>query len=158
MRSRAGPLRATPELVEAIDAAEKKRGFDPPEWVDIRIQRSVRAAGFRDDAFARLLGERYIWLPDLGNARVEERQTGVQIKNPAAAQVLLDLVIASPSRRVIFFCACEHPARCHRYAVGRLLLAAARKRRVGAVVAEWPGGEPSDYEVDVRLETLRTRR
>ncbi len=36
----------TPSPVEAVDAVETSRGFQPPVFVDIRIRRSVRAAGF----------------------------------------------------------------------------------------------------------------
>jgi len=36
----------TPDLVKAVDAVETSRGFQPPMFVDIRIRRSVRAAGF----------------------------------------------------------------------------------------------------------------
>ena len=44
-------------LVEAVDAVETSRGFQPPIFVDIRIRRSVRAAGFTGPAFEKLLGE-----------------------------------------------------------------------------------------------------
>lgn len=46
---------ATGELIRAIDSAERKKGFSPPVFFDIRLKRSVRAKGFRDDAFERLL-------------------------------------------------------------------------------------------------------
>jgi hypothetical protein len=36
----------TADLAEAVDAVETSRGFQPPIFVDIRIERSVRAAGF----------------------------------------------------------------------------------------------------------------
>src|SRR5258706_12253479 len=68
---------ATHALVAGIDAAETLRGYAPPLWVDIRISRSVRAVGFRSHAFARLLGSRYVWLPDLGNLSVQKRLPGI---------------------------------------------------------------------------------
>ena len=37
---------AVPQLVEAIDAVEKSRGYAPPIFADVRISRAVRAAGF----------------------------------------------------------------------------------------------------------------
>ena len=46
----------TRRLVEAVDAAEAGRGFEPPVFVDVRIRRSVRAAGFTGPAFEKLLG------------------------------------------------------------------------------------------------------
>ena len=46
----------TPSLVEAVDAVETERGFQPPIFVDIRLRRSVRAAGFTGQAFERLVG------------------------------------------------------------------------------------------------------
>ncbi len=36
----------TPNLVEAVDAVESSRGFQPPILVDIRVRRSVGATGF----------------------------------------------------------------------------------------------------------------
>src|SRR5258708_2300944 len=93
---------ATPALVEAVDAAEALRGFERPLWVDIRISRSVRAVGFRDHAFERLLGPRYIWMPDLGNLSVQEHRAGIEIKNPAAAEALLGYALSRRTRRVIF--------------------------------------------------------
>jgi hypothetical protein len=146
---------ATVLQVEAIDAAERERGFEPPLWVDIRLQRSVRAAGFRDEAFARLLGPRQVWLPDLGNLCIKEHRAGIEIKNPAAASVLLDHALARPTRRTIFFCACEHPEGCHRRVVSKLLLGAARARDVEATVVEWPGDEPRDIVADVAQPVLR---
>jgi hypothetical protein len=57
----------TPELVEAVDAVEADRGFEPPLFVDIRIRRSVRAAGFTGPAFERLLGpDRHRWMKSQG--------------------------------------------------------------------------------------------
>src|ERR1017187_2039954 len=46
---------ATHELIRAVDATERERGFKPPVFFDIRASRSVRARGFRDDAFEQLL-------------------------------------------------------------------------------------------------------
>ena len=46
----------TPQLVEAVDAVERSRGFEPPIFVDIRIRRTVRAKGFQGNAFEKLLG------------------------------------------------------------------------------------------------------
>ena len=34
---------ATPQLLAAVDAVETNRGFEPPNFVDIRIRRTVRA-------------------------------------------------------------------------------------------------------------------
>lgn len=140
---------ATRELVEAIDAGERSRGFEPPLWVDVRIQRSVRAAGFRDDAFAQLLGDRYVWMPALGNVRIQEGGGGIKVKDPAAANELLDHAIRDTGRRVIFFCACEVPMGCHRRKVSKLLAAAARARGIEATIVEWPGGEPARHTVDM---------
>jgi hypothetical protein len=65
----------TPELVEAVDAVEADRGFEPPLFVDIRIRRSVRAVGFTGPAFERLLGPgRHRWMRSLG--RTARRCTG----------------------------------------------------------------------------------
>jgi hypothetical protein len=147
---------ATRTLVQAVNAVEASRSLEPPLWVDIRISRAVRAAGFRDDAFARLVKDRYQWMPELGNQRVKERRRGIQIKNPAAADDLLQLALDDQRRRVIFFCACPHPIHCHRYTVAQLLLKQAAARRIKILVQEWPGGEPDDeLTLDVPLTTLK---
>lgn len=163
---------ATERVVEAFDAVEATRGFAPPMFVDVRINRSVRAAGFREKAFERTLGsERYRWMKALGNKRVETRKgPRVQIAEPAAAEELLDLAIASSRRkqRVVFFCSCPVPVGddgtigCHRVAVAKLVIKAAAKRGVRANVVEWPGYEPSGIELRVPdrvvTEVLEGRR
>jgi hypothetical protein len=146
---------ATRDLVEAVNAAEAQRGFEPPLWVDVRISRSVRALGFRDGAFAQLLGAQYLWMPDLGNVCVREHRHGIEIKDPSAAETLLDYALAVPNRRVIFFCSCEHPKGCHRQTVGKLLKVAAQRRGMNLTVVEWPGGEPTAVAIDVPVAALR---
>ena len=62
----------TPELVEAVDAVETSRGFEPPIFVDIRIRRTVRAKGFPGNAFEKLLGPtRHRWMKSLGNMFIQ---------------------------------------------------------------------------------------
>jgi hypothetical protein len=83
---------STRELVQAIDAFEKKRGFKPPIFVDIRLRRNVRAKGFSGVAFERIVGSaRYWWMPELGNLNVATGKSGIRIK--------------------CFFCAFHEPAR-----------------------------------------------
>lgn len=137
-----GSGNATPALVSAVEQAEAMRGFAAPLWVDIRISRAVRAAGFRERAFERLLGSHYLWMPELGNVCVQERRAGIRIARPAAAGELLDRALSASTRRVIFFCACAVPRGCHRYAVAALVKQAATTRGLDASVVEWPGGEP----------------
>jgi hypothetical protein len=80
---------ATRELIRAIDTAERKKGFSPPIFFDIRLNRSVRAKGFRDDAFERLLPRgRYHWFPRLGNINIATKDSGVNIKDPFSARIL----------------------------------------------------------------------
>jgi len=143
---------ATDKLVRLMDTAEKARGKQPPFFVDIRARRNVRAPGFRENAFGDLVGsDRYRWMPDLGNKRVLEHKTGLQIIKPSAAKELLDLAEerAKKKQPVVFFCACEWPAFCHRYAVGDLLVKEAKKRNRTLRVVEWPGEEPAVESVSV---------
>ena len=149
---------ATRKLVTAVDAAEKRHGFNPPIFVDIRVRRSGRAPGFRGDAFERVLGrERYRWMPSLGNANITMGKRGVKIACPMASDQLLDLALdnVQGGRRIIFFCACESPWRtdCHRHTVSRLLRSSARRRRSLVEISEWPGGRPGRVEV-VRVSPL----
>jgi hypothetical protein len=146
---------ATKELVAAVNAAEAARGFAPPLWVDIRIRRAVRAAGVSGDAFEKLVGDQYIWMRDLGNASVLDHGSEIRIKEPAAAKELLGLAVRNPARRVIFFCACEWAAGCHRTTVAKLVMKAARNDNVDVTLIEWPGGEPRDLNLTVNGALFR---
>jgi hypothetical protein len=153
----------TPDLVEAVDVVETSRGFQPPMFVDIRIRRSVRAAGFTGPAFERLLGpDRHRWMKLLGNTFIETG-TGpnIQIADPTAADELLDLAIASAQhkQRLLFFCSCRWPKwdgkiNCHRTTVATLLLKAATKRGIPIEVVEWPGGDPRRIDLEVTPEVF----
>ncbi len=155
---------STPHLVESVDAIEQSRGFQPPIFVDIRISRAVRAEGFKQEAFEKLIGEdRYCWMKSLGNKRIESK-TGpaIQIAEPKAANELLDLAIsaAKDKRRLIFFCSCAWPrfdgkVACHRAKVATLALAAARRRGVPVEVVEWPGGKPGRISLDLQPPEFR---
>lgn len=149
---------ATAQLVEAVDAVEKARGFEPPLFVDTRIRRSVRAQGFTGGAFEKRLGsDRHRWMKSLGNKHILTR-TGpfIQIAEPKTAGDLLDLAIAADERRrrVLFFCSCQWPrdegtTACHRDVIADLVLAEARKRGRDVAVVEWPGGMPATLEIEV---------
>jgi hypothetical protein len=139
---------ATDQLVKAVDAIEVSRGYRPALFVDIRISRSVRAPGFNGRAFEKAVGpSRYRWIEDLGNLAIQQGGP-MQIKNPAAAEELLDIArsCADSRQRLLFFCSCEFPGvegvnGCHRVTVSRLVLEAARRRKIPAQVVEWPGGD-----------------
>ena len=144
---------ATQELVKRLDAVEGSRGFVPPLLVDVRVSRSVRATGFRGDAFGKLVGAgRYRWFRDLGNAAAASGKGPMRLVRPEAAQELLALVVEATreGRRAIFFCSCESPmgaAKCHRRLVGTTLLKAAETAGVPICVQEWPGGEAATRPV-----------
>jgi len=142
----------TARLVRAIDDAERARGFEPPLWVDIRINREVRAAGFSGRSFHDLVGDhRYRWVKELGNQRVAEGRGGVQLRDPSAVQQLLDLALEDRRRRVLFYCSCDATnasIRCHRFTVRDLLVKHARRKSVELEVVEWPGGEPWTFTVE----------
>ena len=144
---------AVPQLVEAIDAVEKSRGFAPPIFADIRISRSVRAAGFDGNAFEKVVGAaRYRWMDSLGNLAIK---TGgeMRIKDPAAAGALLNLAqdASTSKQRVIYYCACPTPCHCHRYVVSKLVLEVAKTRAQPVEIVEWPGGEPAATEIEIPL-------
>ncbi|CAN5158203.1 hypothetical protein BH10PLA2_BH10PLA2_07740 [soil metagenome] len=163
---------ATGKFVELVDAVETRRGFAPPVFVDIRIRRNVRAAGFAGPAFENLLGpERHVWLPKLGNRFIVSRQgPPIQIVDPQAAFELLGLIqkFARENRRVLFFCGCVWPKQegatcCHRDTVAELLLNASRDNGQSLAVVEWPGGIPQaigwaiDEDAARGLKSKRTR-
>lgn len=141
----AGWGNAVDRLLEAVDARERSRGFAPPAFADIRIRRSVRAAGFNGTAFETYLGPaRHRWFQGLGNQSVATGETGIRIKDPAVAENLLEFIHekAKEQRRVLFFCSCGPAKGCHRQVVADLLLAAANANGVALNVGEWPGDLP----------------
>jgi len=89
----AGWGNSVPQLLAATEAVEAGRGFRPPDFVDVRFSRSVRAPGFRDKAFERVLGpDRYHWMPSLGNAAIGTRgPVRLRIQDPTAASDLIDV-------------------------------------------------------------------
>jgi hypothetical protein len=158
---------ATPQLVDAVDAVEASRGFEPPLFVDIRIRRTVRAKGFQGNAFEKLLGpSRHRWMKSLGNKFIQTR-TGpnIQIADPSAADELLDLAVEAGQRkqRLLFFCSCQWPRcdgeiACHRTTVAGLVLQAAKSRGIPVQVVEWPGGEPKQVNLDVTPQVFAAVR
>ena len=156
---------ATDGLVRAVDAVERSRGFKPPLFVDIRIRRGARAVGFRERAFEEKVGfDRYLWMNDLGNEAIETGVSGIVIKNPRAAEILLTLAIENIKRprRIIFFCSCGWPVypdgTCHRVPVAQLLIRAAARRGVAVDVVEWPGGSVKRVERHLSAEDFRKAR
>jgi hypothetical protein len=143
---------ATSQLLRAIDAVERKRGFRPPVFFDIRCKRSVRAKGFSGDEFGRLLPRgRYRWSPRLGNVHIATKEKGTKIDDPFSSRILLQeaLRYARENRRIIFFCACEFPRYCHRHVVANLLLKDAERTGHQIRITEWPGGAPIRTRVRV---------
>jgi hypothetical protein len=123
---------STRKFVRCIDAFEKKNGFSPPIFVDIRLQRSARAPGFSGINFERLVGStRYWWMPELGNANIATNEDGIRIKDPFSARTLVSLAkhCQRQDRRIIFFCACEEFKYCHRRQVAKLVKKEAARRR-----------------------------
>lgn len=147
---------STPQLIGAVDTVERRRGFNPPIFVDIRFRRSGRAPGFQGNEFEALLGwRRYRWMKSLGNSSIGKRRKMKIAFEPAVAQ-LLDLVLDAHARssHVIFFCACESPAAtntCHRHLVTKLLLREAKTRQIDLQVQEWPGGQPRARPLKLRI-------
>lgn len=148
---------APEKFVQAVDAVERSRGFKPPLLVEVRIQRTGRAEGFKGSNFEKLLGpKRYKWMKELGNVAVQKRAGPMKIADPSAAGELLDLAMeeADQDRRLLFFCGCRWPKEdgkiaCHRTAVTSLLLKAAEKQGVAIEVVEWPGGKPDRLDLTV---------
>lgn len=154
---------STKQLLQAVDAVEASRGFKPPIFVDIRIRRSVRAPGFRESEFQKLLGrDRYRWIRDLGNESIITHAERMKIRNPKAASELLQLATEANERRrrVVFFCGCEFPMfgrkrGCHRTLVADLVLKTAKEQHVAIEVVEWPGGTPRHLELAVTSKEFK---
>lgn len=141
------------QLVKAVDAVERARGFKPPVFVDIRVRRQVRAQGFVGDAFQKVVGsKRYKWMQDLGNEAILTGGPRIRIRRRSAANELLHEAVglAKEKRRLIFFCSCEFPYDCHRTTVKGMILRYARKQNLPVQVVEWPGGDPRT--IDVRID------
>ena len=76
----------TQNLVEAVDAVEASRGFEPPFFVDVRIRRSVRAAGFNGPAFENLLGQKQNRRPETAPLDAGARERVYQDRDRASDQ------------------------------------------------------------------------
>jgi len=156
----------TPELIEAVDAVEKSRGFKPPIFVDIRIRRSVRAAGFNGPSFEKLLGtKRHVWMKSLGNNFIETREgPPIQIADPKSAKDLLRFAKthALEKRRLIYFCSCQwlrcEGKECHRAEVTRLLFKFAKEEGSSVELVEWPGGQSKRVPLKAAPEIFRAVR
>ena len=153
---------ATPQLVQAADAAEAAKGFRPPIFLDVRLRRQGRAKGFVGNAFCDMVGEsRYRWIEDLGNLAIAAGREGVEIKSPSAVAELLKHAVhaADEGRRVIFYCACEYPSldgklTCHRLEIADRLLDHANRVGQPITIVEWPGGEPAETRLKVDRKTF----
>jgi len=134
--------------------------------VDIRIRRSVRAEGFRDNNFENRVGrDRYRWMKNLGNESIITKAKRIKIADPSAADDLLKLAFEAgkQKQRLVFYCNCPYPMDgrrigCHRTVVGRLLLDAARQQKRPVTVVEWPGGTPAQCDFDVSSQVFRSVR
>lgn len=132
-------------FVKHVDKLEAERGYDPPHFVDLRISRGSRSAGFKEAAFAEVVtNERYTWRQKLGNQAVLYGGEMKLLDERDIDRLLDDIVARSPSQRVIMFCACEHVIHCHRNLVGTLLLKQATAKGIKVGVSEWPGATPGD--------------
>jgi hypothetical protein len=153
---------ATPQLVQAANAAEATKGFSPPIFIDVRLSRQGRAKGFVGNAFRDLVGDsRYRWIKDLGNLAIADGHEGVEIKNPSAVEELLEQAVrgADEGRRVIFYCACEFPRldgklTCHRLEITDRLLDHANETGRPITIVEWPGGKPTEACLKVDRKTF----
>lgn len=150
-----------PQLLRATSLVEKSRGFEPPIFVDIRMNRAVRAIGFRENALEKRLGHsRYRWMRSLGNKSIGTNSRKININCPHAVDQLIDLALDAQlqKRRIIFFCGCEFPCLCHRNDVVKLAIQAAKRRKIPLQVVEWPGGAPNgkeQIEVNVKADVYR---
>ncbi len=130
----------TRQFVESVDLVEKSRGFEPPVFIDARLRRSVRAPGFRDSAFQQVVGvQRYRWMNGLGNKNLDAGKAA--LKDPKAVAQLLDIADerALQRQRIVYYCACPFPGRCHRYLITEALVGLAKKLKRNVSVVEWPG-------------------
>ncbi|MCE9568043.1 MAG: hypothetical protein K8U57_39075 [Planctomycetes bacterium] len=157
----------TPDLIHAVDAVEKSRGFEPPIFVDIRIRRSVRAVGFSGANFEKLLGaKRHVWMKSLGNQRIVSGEgPEIQIAEPERAEDLLHFAAtrANTKTRLIYFCSCQWPRcdgniNCHRVTVTELLQKAAKKKGQSVQLVEWPGGQSRHIQLEAVPEVFRAIR
>jgi hypothetical protein len=155
---------STKQLIKAVDAVEQARRFEPPFFVDIRLQREVRAEGFKGDRFRSKIGdERYDWMKSLGNQAIASKSDRMKIADPKTSADLLLIAqnAAKHKQRILFFCSCKRPKNnthgvtCHRTEVTRLLLGVAKKEGISIEVVEWPGGTPKARGMDISSDVQR---
>ncbi len=111
----------TLELVEAVDAVEASRGFEPPIFVDVRIPTYRTSKRFPEKRFREASGAGPSPLAEVARQQVRSDSDwpNIQIADPSAAYELLDLALARKKQRLLFFCSCPWPRcdgkiACHR--------------------------------------------
>jgi NTP pyrophosphatase (non-canonical NTP hydrolase) len=155
------------EFVRCVDEIEKKKGFKPPFFVDIRAKRNGKAHDFVNKNFEKITGtKRYEWKPELGNAFIGTpafNKGKIKIKEPKTAEELLELAekLNKEKQHIIFFSNCDFQKfgfkkGCHRYDVGSLLLKYAKKQKIELTLEEWPGGEPKKISINLNDKQFRT--
>ena len=147
----------TSDFVRAVDAIEHGRGRRPPIFADIRYSRSVRAPGFRENAFEQTVGRgRYRWIRKLGNQNIGTEKRAAKIADLSGIEDLRRLVVDAhrQKRTVILFCACELPCICHRSMVAKHLHESAARKRTPITIIEWPGGEPETVTLAVSSKVI----
>lgn len=80
---------------------------------DVRLKPFSRMPGWSRKALAARFGDRYVWIPELGNLnyqggpiRLQDERAGL-----ATLRALLE------TRAVVVLCVCADPTRCHRTVV-----------------------------------------
>src|ERR1700733_2638136 len=98
--------------------------------------------------------DKFTWQFECSRAR----KNRLSDKNPKAASELLQIATncANLDQRVIFFCACQYPKRCHRSAVASLVLREAGKHDIPIEIEEWPGGTPNTSVVRTVTDSERS--
>lgn len=105
--------------------------------LDIRLSPRSQQAGWGKEDLQARFGDRYRWVPALGNKNYNVADAPVTLAN-----LKIGLQIVTTARRdVILMCGCRRAESCHRTPVGALV--AAEGIRVEELA--WPEPEPGSY-------------
>jgi uncharacterized protein (DUF488 family) len=111
--------------------------------VDVRLSARARDPAWSEASLRRMLGPRYLHVPQLGNVNYQAHDAPIQL---ADAQAGLRRVLKAASLlldprdvpTVVLLCACRERGRCHRDAVAKLLVEHARATDRGELFGEEP--------------------
>lgn len=114
-----------PDAEQRIDAF---LSFLGSVLIDIRHTPQSRLPQFCQQALRSTYGQRYLWVPELGNIhyKPEDRAKGIQIANAVIGIPRVTERLRG-GQAIMLLCACKHYEQCHRKTVYEMIMDAMKE-------------------------------